>query len=541
MLFQLSLALLGFFAKVGIVNAAPTSGFPVTTSGEAFVARDYFYVGGNYVEVGNGHIFSNQMYVEKLSPFKASQPYPLVFIHGQGQTGTNWLNKPDGGSGWASYFLDQGYVVYVIDQTERGRSAWNPSGNTTLTTYSAEIIEQRFTATRNFSLWPQASLHTQWPGSGLMGDPIFDEYYASNVEFQSNTVVQETKMQAAGAALLKKIGPAVLVSHSQGGLMPWLIGDVVPNLVKAIISIEPTGPPFIEAVFSSTSARPWGLTNIPLTYSPSPTNATAPLETQIVANNAPGLASCIIQASPARQLVNLKNIPVLLETSEASYHAVYDGCTFQFLEQAGVPVEWLKLADIGIHGNGHLHFAEKNSHEIAEVLEAWIRKTRARLGVRKISRKGIPVPKDQTSPDSPTFVPTPSELHPNFILFSRIVSNHHTLIHRAAHSYNSYPYSQYTYMYFPADANHTTPCSSDPRVCDLAYRDPKSAIRDLITSTPSLPVRQHPKPARAPIRLAAPSKNHERVYEIERAAWSSWYTTLNVRGILHPRAVPVSH
>lgn len=76
----------------------------------------------------------------------------------------NWLNKPDGGSGWASYFLNQGYVVYIIDQTERARSPWNPTGNTTLTAYPAEYIEQRFTATEKYALWPQAKLHTQWPG-----------------------------------------------------------------------------------------------------------------------------------------------------------------------------------------------------------------------------------------------------------------------------------------------------------------------------------------------------------------------------------------
>jgi len=43
---------------------------------------------------------------------------------------------------------------------------------------------------------------------------------------------------------------------------------------------------------------------------------------------------------------------VLLETSEASYHAVYDDVRFLFLKQAGVPAERLKLADVGIYGNG---------------------------------------------------------------------------------------------------------------------------------------------------------------------------------------------
>ena len=181
-------------------------------------------------------------------------------------------------------------------------------------------------------------------------------------------------MQAAGAVLLKNIGPAVLISHSQGGLMPWVIADVVPDLVKAIVAIEPTGPPFRDAVFSNGSTRPWDLTNIPLTYSPVPTNITAPLQTQIIPNNASGLTTCIIQASPARQLINMKSIPVLVENGEASYHAVYDDCTWQFLVQAGVPAERLRLEDVDIRGNGHLQFLEKNSDEIAAVLERWIKR-----------------------------------------------------------------------------------------------------------------------------------------------------------------------
>ncbi|CAG8960528.1 hypothetical protein HYFRA_00008248 [Hymenoscyphus fraxineus] len=341
---------------------------------ETFASREYFYIGGGYVETATGHLYSDQMYVEKLLPPKPCQPYPLIFIHGQGQSGTNWLNKPDGGSGWASYFLNQGYIVYIVDQTERARSPWNPTGNTTLTTYTAEYIEMRMTASQDFNIWPQAILHTQWNGTGLMGDPIFDAFYSSNVEFQSNTVIQQQNMQAAGSALLHKTGPAILAAHSQGGLMPWVIADSVPDLVKGIIGLEPSGPPFRDAVFSSTPARSWGLTDIPLTYSSINTNSTTPLQTKSIPNNSTGLDNCTVQADPARELVNLKKIPVVVMTSESGYHDVYDGCTVSFLQQAGVHAEWLRLGEVGIHGNGHLFFLEKNSDEIAGVLDEWIRK-----------------------------------------------------------------------------------------------------------------------------------------------------------------------
>lgn len=60
-----------------------------TSAREAFASRDYFYVGGRYVEDGTGnHVFAGQMYVEHLLPLKVTQSYPIVFIHGGGQTGS---------------------------------------------------------------------------------------------------------------------------------------------------------------------------------------------------------------------------------------------------------------------------------------------------------------------------------------------------------------------------------------------------------------------------------------------------------------------
>lgn len=55
---------------------------------EAQHTREYFYVGGSYVTTTSGSLFQNQMYVEKLTPPRVSQPYPIVFLHGGGQTGT---------------------------------------------------------------------------------------------------------------------------------------------------------------------------------------------------------------------------------------------------------------------------------------------------------------------------------------------------------------------------------------------------------------------------------------------------------------------
>ncbi len=90
-----------------------------------------------------------------------------------------------------------------------------------------------------------------------------------------------------------------------------------------------------------------------------------------------GLVTCWKQKEPARQLPNLQKMPILVLTSEASYHAPYDHCTVKYLNQAGVhPTRHvIKLADLGIHGNSHVMMLEKNNKEIAAVIASWLDKT----------------------------------------------------------------------------------------------------------------------------------------------------------------------
>ena len=66
------------------------------------------------------------MYVEVMVPKQIRSPYPVVFLHGAGQTGVDWLQTPDGRPGWAYNFLDMGYVVYLQDFPARGRSQYVP-------------------------------------------------------------------------------------------------------------------------------------------------------------------------------------------------------------------------------------------------------------------------------------------------------------------------------------------------------------------------------------------------------------------------------
>jgi len=67
-------------------------------------------------------------------------------------------------------------------------------------------------------------------------------------------------------------------------------------------------------------------------------------------------------------------MPILVLTSEASYHAPYDHCTVKYLQQAGVKPTFIRLADLGIHGNSHVMMMEKNNKEIAAVIAKWLDK-----------------------------------------------------------------------------------------------------------------------------------------------------------------------
>jgi pimeloyl-ACP methyl ester carboxylesterase len=188
-------------------------------------------------------------------------------------------------------------------------------------------------------------------------------------------------MRDAGAALLDKIGPAIILTHSQSGPYGWFIADARPKLVKGVVAVEPSGPPFYDVqqigaptwYADGSLTRPYGITTIPITYSPAVTDPATQLTFTLQATpDAPDLVRCRLQTSPARQLPTLQGIPIVIVASEASYHAGYDHCTSKYLTQAGVQHDFVRLGDVGIHGNGHMMMIEKNNAQVAAFLERWV-------------------------------------------------------------------------------------------------------------------------------------------------------------------------
>jgi pimeloyl-ACP methyl ester carboxylesterase len=326
------------------------------------------------------------MYVEYMIPAKRLHPFPIIMVHGGSQTGTNFTGTPDGREGWAQYFVRRGYAVYVVDQVARGRSAHWSQVHGAVQPSRLGFVERRFVRPEEFKQWPTAHLHTQFPGTGKPGDPHFDQFYASQFPSIVSFAKQQEINRDALVALLDKIGPSILLTHSQSGAFNWPVVDQRPKLLKALVAVEPSGPPVHD--IENTGAPDWfkdaertkvaGLADVPLAYDP-PLTGDAKLEfVRQDKPDKPDLVRCWLQKEPARKLPNLARIPIVILVGEASYHAPYDHCTAAYLTQAGAKVTFIRLADVGVRGNGHMLMIEKNSDASAGVIAQWLDRQKLR-------------------------------------------------------------------------------------------------------------------------------------------------------------------
>lgn len=332
--------------------------------------QGFFWVGVERSQKPYGTIPAGQMYVQYQIPAKQTQPYPIVMVHGGGGQGTDYLGTPDGRPGWATWFLRQGYAVYVVDRPGHGRAPYHPDalgpmGNPA----SFEMIGGLFMAPeRNPGSYPQAKLHNQWPDGG---DKVAEQLLAGMGPMQTDLPAVHAGMARVGAALLDRIGPAIVMTHSAGGPFGWMVTDARPKLVKAVVAVEPFGPPFTDGPFGSLT---WGLTAAPVKYDP-PAASAADLKRELRKAPRADLQDTYVQAEPARKLANFRGIPIVVVVSEAAWMATFTHGMVDFLEQAGATAELLRLEDVGIHGNGHMMMSEKNSDEIAALLHGWIART----------------------------------------------------------------------------------------------------------------------------------------------------------------------
>lgn len=341
---------------------------PVFISQKALGARSFFYVGGRRMGEPGSQYMDGQMFVEAYVPEKVSRPYPVIFFHGAGQTNVNWLITPDGRKGWADYFVEQGYVVYLAEQPSRGRSAYHYDPENPLIYHDLEDLRVRFTSDRG--TWPQAAKHSQWPGWGEVEEGrFFEQFVRSQVEYLPDNRKSQELLLACMEELLSITGPAILLTHSQAGPFGWNILDRYPELVKAVVALEPSGPPFSRDL-SRPVAVNYGISDLPLHFTPR-VQETGDFRLELLPAPGEGLADGWIMKE-IHSLPHFAGKPILLLVSEASYHARFDHLTSAFLTQAGVPHDFVRLEQVGIHGNGHMMMLEKNNTEIAAWIHNWL-------------------------------------------------------------------------------------------------------------------------------------------------------------------------
>lgn len=289
-----------------------------------------FFVGGSIVDravtsttpndtrFGPGEIAVNAMYVQYQIPRDQKYRYPLVLMHGGGHSAAVFETTPDGREGWYTSFMRRGFSPYAVDAPNRGRSGWDPTQRFLVTlglaapsTLEAANIYSKQAAWTAFRVGPTYGV--RFPGQQFPHE-FYDHYIKQSIPAYRDPT-QNPKIAQDLAALLDKIGPAILVGWSTGGRNVFDAAAARPHLVKAIVAVEPAGSPNVAAIAS-----------IPM---------------------------FLIQGD---------------NTSPAGIHSIAAQ-----VRAAGGDATSLWLPDAGIFGNGHTMMAEHNNEEIADLIENWIR------------------------------------------------------------------------------------------------------------------------------------------------------------------------
>ena len=130
---------------------------------------------------------------------------------------------------------------------------------------------------------------------------------------------------AAYIALLEKVGPGVVMIHSQAGLFGWKVAQARPELVRALVLLEPAavGDP----------AKASALKDIP--------------QLIVYGDN--------IQADKRWPTIRSRGIE-------------FAG----LVRQAGGHVDVVDLPEHGIHGNSHMMMMDYNNLAVAGLVQDWL-------------------------------------------------------------------------------------------------------------------------------------------------------------------------
>ena len=273
-----------------------------------------------------------------------ARKFPLVLWHGNGQFSKTWETTPDGREGFQNIFLRRRFPVYVIDQPRRG----NAGRSTVRTTITPTPDEQGWFNFFRLGIWPDF-----FPGVQFSRNPeALNQYFR---QMTPNTGPFDIEVVSdAGAALFKKIGPGILVTHSEGGGPGWRTAIKSQN-VRAVVAYEP-GSNF---VFPNGEVPP-----------PMPSSG-GPLEAL---------------GTPLSEFMLLTKIPIIIFYGDniPKKPTANPGQDFwrvrlamarlwrDAVNRRGGAVTVVHLPEIGIRGNTHFPFSDLNNLEIADLLSRFL-------------------------------------------------------------------------------------------------------------------------------------------------------------------------
>jgi pimeloyl-ACP methyl ester carboxylesterase len=269
---------------------------------------------------------------------------PLVFLHGTGQFSKTWETTPDGREGFQTIFLRRRFPVYLIDQPRRGNA-----GRTTVPAQvDATPDEQNWFDTFRVGIWPE-----YFPGVQFSKDPeALNQYFRQmtpNVGPYDPEVISD-----ACAAVFTKIGPAIFVTHSQGGGLGWLTALKSGN-VRAIVSYEPgSGFVFPEGEVPEalpSSGGPLSANRISMTEFMKLTRIPIII---FYGDNIPKILSDIPGQDGWR---------VRLEMARKWRDAV---------NRHGGDVTVVHLPEVGVRGNTHFPFSDLNNQQVADLMSKFL-------------------------------------------------------------------------------------------------------------------------------------------------------------------------
>jgi pimeloyl-ACP methyl ester carboxylesterase len=333
------------FVLGGVAMAAAAVAGAASAGGEAgeLELRDLGakYLGYTTRSADNGSLdVLNPMFVQYVLPAERRHEYPIVFIHGGGGQGTDWLETPDGRDGWVDYFVADGWDVYVVDRPGHGRSQSNSScGNGEVRVGNSAIISRLSTSSP--SVWP-----------GGEPTPTNDAVVGWTASSTTAPYCGDALAAQTISALLEDIGPAVLLAHSAGGGSTFRVPDLNPEKVVGIIGFEAAG--------SNPAAA--GFNNSPALLTAWKTEPALPSSFTAVDRN-----GCAMQGDRASRLVNYANLPIVLVATEmGTLNKAQIECAASVWRQAGADAKFVYLPDEGLKGGGHFAMAQLDSAEYAK-------------------------------------------------------------------------------------------------------------------------------------------------------------------------------